>query len=295
MTSETTNFYSDRVNGPTPRTADALPPETATGLVNLVEAKIDQNWFAHRFPLACPDRQGVAGTATTKLGKELRALIPGLEWPQTTSSDPTDEQVLDLVEYTAGRITRPENGKWHDFHGHHELIFTTNDGPKLFRDEVNLILARGGTTFELTSGGTVQRVGTPVLRQAVSDLRPATGDDELDALILESRKLYTSRKPDQRRLGLERLWDALERLKSIDIPGGDKKKSLQKLLAHIADPELRNVAEAEMAALTSIGNTFSIRHHETRTSKVPDGARDYLYTRAANLITFLLAQSNRLA
>ncbi|GED09841.1 hypothetical protein [Cellulosimicrobium cellulans] len=295
MTLDTPHFFSDRVSGPTPRTADALPPETSTGLVNLVEAKIDQNWFAHRFPLACPDGQGVAGTAAAKLGKELRALIPGLEWPQTTSSDPTDEQVLDLVEYAARRIARPESGRWHEFYGHHELIFTTEDGPRLFREEVNLILARGGTTFELTSDGTVQRVGTPVLRQAISDLRPATGDDDLDGLILESRRLYTSRKYDQRRLGLERLWDAFERLKTIDIPGGDKKKSLQELLAHIGDPKLRNVAEAEMNVLTEIGNTFSIRHHETRTSQVPAGARDYLYTRAANLITFLLTQSNRLA
>jgi hypothetical protein len=37
-----TNFYSDRVIGPVPRTNDLLPELTAKGLVSLVETKKDQ-------------------------------------------------------------------------------------------------------------------------------------------------------------------------------------------------------------------------------------------------------------
>lgn len=295
MSTPAEGFYSDRLNGPVPRTHDELPEPTAKGLIALVQAKIAGNWFARDFPEACEDKKGVAGTDENALGANLQALIPGLDWPLWRNTDLADEQVLDLVEYAARRVVRPELGRNHEFFGHHELLFSTKDGPALFRAEVNQVLARGGTTFELAVDGTVERVGTPVLRQVLADLQPATGDAQLDALVVESRGLYLSRQPAQRRLGLERLWDAFERLKTIDIPGGDKKQSVQALLAHIGDVGLRTVVEQEMTALTNIGNTFSIRHHETRTGQVPHEAEDYLYTRMAALIILLLTHSDRLA
>jgi hypothetical protein len=55
-------FYSDRVNGPVPRTESTLPAGTASGLVSLVTGKIAQDWFASAFPLKCEDGNGVAGT-----------------------------------------------------------------------------------------------------------------------------------------------------------------------------------------------------------------------------------------
>lgn len=263
-------------------------------LVGFVKNKIASHWFARAFPERCPDGNGVSGTDDNNLRANIQALIPGLEWPLLVDDAFTDEQVLDLTEYAARRVVRPEQGRYHPFYSHYELVFTSKDGPHRLRSEVNEILGRSGTTFELTADGTVQRTGTPAVRQVLTDLQPNTGDARLDTLIIESRTLYLSRKPDQRRLGLERLWDAFERLKTIDFPDGGKKNSATALLAHVNSTPLRDVLETEMRALTDIGNTFTIRHHKTGISHIPDGADDYLYSRMASLITLLLDKSDRL-
>lgn len=287
-------FYSDRVSGPAPRTHDVLPETTAKGLVSLVRAKAIANWFAHAFPEPCQDSRGVVGTDITALGANVQALVPGVDWPLWRNDALSDEQVFDLVEYSATRVVRPELGAHHSFFGHHELLFTAKDAPALFRGEVNQILARGGTTFELTQSGAIQRTGTIAVRQVLTDLRPNTGDAELDELVEESRVLYLSRSLDQRRLGLERLWDAFERLKTIDLPGRGKKQSVQALLDHVVSPGLRSLVETEMTTLTNIGNNFNIRHRETQTLQVPVEAEDYLYARMGSLIILLLHQSGRL-
>lgn len=50
-----------------------------------------------------------------------------------------------------------------------------------------------------------------------------------------------------------------------------------------------------MKSLTDIGNQYSIQHHETRTTPVPeDGAADYLFARMGALITLLLTASRRI-
>lgn len=59
----------------------------------------------------------------------------------------------------------------------------------------------------------------------------------------------------------------------------------QKLLATV---------EADMVALTSVGNTFNIRHHETGKYPITVEAFDYFFVRMSNVIIVLLRQSDRL-
>lgn len=48
-----------------------------------------------------------------------------------------------------------------------------------------------------------------------------------------------------------------------------------------------------MVALTSVGNTFNIRHHETGKYPITVEAYDYLFARMSNVIIVLLRQSDR--
>lgn len=288
-------FYSDRTGGPAPRDKDVLPEHTARGLLNLVQSKIDSDWFAQRFPDQCPDGNGVAGTNIQSLRLDLQALIPDLDYPLLATSNVPDEAVFDLIEYAAQRIALAQPGSWHSYFSHHELTFDVKAGRRVFHDEINQILARGRTTYELAPSLQVQRTGSPEVREQLSDLRPATGDGVLDELIVEARTLYLSHRVGDRKLGLEKLWDAFERLKTIEIPGGDKKASAAKLLAHIADEPFHDLAEAEMIELTKIGNTFNLRHHETGKHAVPEGGYDYLFARLSNLVILLLRHSDWLA
>lgn len=215
-----------------------------------------------------------------------------------------DSAVFDLLEYSARKIALPEQGEWHSFPKHYELCFGSKsheEAQKIFKKEVNKLLGRGGVIYECVSVDDtlqIQRMGTPEVRRLMADLQPNSEDRELDDLIIEARERYLSHKEDERRIGLEKLWDAFERLKTIEpLSGGksNKKDSLNQLLAHIADKPLRDVVEEDMKALTSVGNQFRIRHHETDKHVVPVEGYDYLFARMSNVIITLLRASNRLA
>jgi hypothetical protein len=75
-----------------------------------------------------------------------------------------------------------------------------------------------------------------------------------------SRQKFLNRSLNVRRESLEKLWDAWERLKTVE-PGKDKKASAKALLDKAAvEPNFRNKLEQEARELTDIGNTFMIRH-----------------------------------
>ncbi|MBL3686180.1 hypothetical protein D3248_04320 [Leucobacter zeae] len=288
------DFYSDRNGSAPPRDQDELPDATRRGLLNLVQSKIDGDWFAQRFPEQCLDGNGVCGTNVEALTVDLQALIPELGYPLLTSDGSADEAVFDLLEYAAQRLSLPEQDGWHSFYRHYELKFDQKKGRRSFREEVNQMLSRGRATFEMDDALQIQRFGTPEVRGVLADLNPDTGDAALDKLIVDSRALFLSYREDDRKLGLEKLWDAFERLKTIELPG-NKKASAQQLLAHINDEPFRELLEAEMRALTNIGNGFNLRHHETDKHQVPTEAYDYLYSRMGGLMITLLRESGRLA
>lgn len=289
------DFYTDRENGPVPRTHDKLPPATGAGLYSLFRTKARGHWLAQHFPEHCDDGNGICGTDHHALWSNVRALVPELKERSSLGIEPTqsDGVVFDLIEYAAERVAKPIEGQWHTYMNHYELTFAEAPGRREFRKDVNQILQRGGTMYELTSEGRIVRIGTPEVQAVISQLTPASGDAELDALLSLAKELYLSRKAADRALALEKLWDAFERLKTVDV-FGNKKQSADTLLENIASTEFRSFTSTEMKSLTDLGNQFMIRHHETDKHPVPEEAQDYLFARMGSLIVFLLQVSNRL-
>src|SRR6185436_10959217 len=107
-----------------------------------------------------------------------------------------------------------------------------------------------------------------------------------------ARQKFLNRSIDVRRESLEKLWDAWERLKTLE-PGRDKRESAGRLLDRASgEPALRARLEHEARELTEIGNTFMIRH--TEVDKVPVVASahiDYLFQRMFSMIRLLLKTS----
>jgi hypothetical protein len=289
----TSSFYSDRVKGPVARVHESLPEVTADGLRALIDRRIETDWLAQEFPSNCPDGNGIHGTNEHHIGRDLSARVPGVVWPLWQDAV-TDETLFDVLEYVGQRVAMPSSGSWHDYFKHHELNFDRRAGRAAFRADVNQILSRGGTVFEMTPQMQIHRAGSPELQEALRQLRPATGDPNLDDIIETARQLYLSRDSAVRHTAIEKLWDAYERLKTIDDPA-DKKRSIQVLLDHISDTALRPAVNKEMAALTDLGNDFQIRHHEMGKHPIAIDAQDYVAARMVNLLVFLLEQSNRLA
>jgi hypothetical protein len=122
-----------------------------------------------------------------------------------------------------------------------------------------------------------------------------TGDAALDLLLESARKKFNDQNFKVRKEALDKLWDAFQRLKTIDYPLDknkpvNKPKSTEKLISKSArEPEFRIRLNTEMNELTSIGDNFQIRHYEKGKTPIESSLQvDYLYYRMLSLILFLL-------
>ena len=289
-------LYTDRVDGPVPRTQSTLSDGTSLGLIALVQQQVDKNRLADEFPDRCSEYGYIIGTSAVVFSQQARAMIPALQWPLWQNNGVLrDDDLFDLLEYVGQHVAMPIERNWHSFLNHYRLEFDKGPGRAEYRRDVNSFLARGGAAFEMVADMTIIRIETPELREALGALNPATGDEELDDLIEKARTLYLSRKASDRLNALQTFWDAYDRLKTLDVPIHNKKNiSIRTLLEKIESEPVRVVVEADMQALTDIGNKFRIRHHETYVENLPEELYGYFVGRMANLLLTLLAQSGRL-
>ena len=287
-------YYSDRVGGPTPRTREEIPDPTWGGIVALVRSHLADGAFGYRFPLMCPDGIGPYGANADDMGLALRAEIPGVEWPLDPDQVPPTLAVLDLVEFCWRAVAAPVQGGWHGFFAHHHLNFEVDAGKAGFRDRINVLFSRGGLCYELGADGRVVRTVPVEINTTLREAQFRTGDPTLDELLDAARRKYFDPDPKERRTGTEKLWDAWERLKTIE-PAGDKRASVTLLLDRAASgPELRDVLEVEARGLTEIGNTFRIRHSEVSQVEIKEMAHvDYFFHRLFAFVLMLLRRTGR--
>ena len=133
------------------------------------------------------------------------------------------------------------------------------------------------------------------LATSLSSTLFATGDAETDQLLEQARKRITSPKIEDRKDALEKLWDAFERMKTLEA-GGNKREQADALLDRAASPGtlFRQTLAAEAKALTEIGNSFRIRHSEVGQESLSTPEQiDYLFTRMFAFIRQVLKASGR--
>jgi hypothetical protein len=135
---------------------------------------------------------------------------------------------------------------------------------------------------------------SPVLREPVLHATFKTGNPLLDGLLQSAQSKFLSGNLELRKEALEKLWDAWERLKTLE-PGKDKKDSVRALLDKVAtEPAFRGSLEVEAKELTEIGNNFMIRH--TEIGKIPITSAEqveYLFHRMFALIRLVLRSTAR--
>jgi hypothetical protein len=121
-----------------------------------------------------------------------------------------------------------------------------------------------------------------------------TTDAMLDQLLEKAKSQFLTRDSEVRRDSLKTLWDAWERLKSLE-PGRDKRERTERILNKASDePSFRERLAAEARELTNIGNNFMIRHAEVDKVPIIDEEHvDYLFHRTFAMIRLLLRKSNR--
>lgn len=283
------------------RTAETILPPAWGGIVAAVLSAVQDGSFGEDFPEVCPDGSCVCGTDIQAFSLALKAEIPGISWPlqtdvpepglqyQTTPYAPDTLNTLDFVQFCYRHVSRAVKGEYHDFFRHHHLSFNRKIGRDEFRDRINRIFSRNGIAFDLLADGNVTRLAPPVLAEVLrSPFRP-TGDSTLDRLFEDARRKFLSPDLNVRTDALEKLWDAWERLKTVNVPS-DKKESISRLLeAASAEPTLRARLDREARELTDIGNLFMIRHSEVQKIPISESAHvDYLFHRLFALMHLLV-------
>lgn len=286
-------YFTDRHLGARPRTATEMDEPVRRGIIGLIRARVTDGSFGLQYPEQCPDGRGPIGTDQNELRDALAAhrLFGFLD---NGPEQPTTFEVLDLIEFAYEMIAEPRQGDFHPFFGHYHLGFAQAEGRATFREQVNRIFERNGIAYELRETGQVVRVAPEALREVLGQAVFQTGDAALDQLLERARTRFLNRDPAVRRESLESLWDAWERLKSLE-PGRDKRESTARLLDRGSDePDFRGVLENEARLLTDIGNDFMIRHTEVGKTPIEDDDHvDFLFHRLFAVIRLLLRKSGR--
>jgi len=287
-------YFSEREGVRRARVHEVIPENVWRGVQSVIQARLEDASFGAGFPDMCADGMGPCGVNSRAFRTRLGAEHPNVSL-KSDAPVPDTLSILDVLEFCHASVGKPEKGDWHSYQRHHHLDWDVPSGQLLFREEINRIFSRNGIAFEIGDDGLAKRIAPPVLAEALKSAVFITGDSDLDALLEAARRKFTSPDPAVRAEALEKLWDAFERLKTIE-PGRDKRAQADALLTRaVPTPELRGRVEAEMVELTQIGNAFRIRHSETTKTPITRSLDiDYLFHRCFAMVTLLLAATGRM-
>jgi hypothetical protein len=287
----TTQYFSDSENGPRARINETISPVAWRGIAALVETLVADGSFGESFPDVCNDGGAIIGTNFHRWYPVMQAEVTELGWPLINCELPPTLAILDLIVFCHKYVSKgtPIPGGYHPYMNHQHLSFDRPTGQAEFRMRIETVLARNGLAYKLREDSSIVRLAPVILHEMLSAVTFQTGDGTLDSILESARTKFLNPDPRVRRESLEKLWDAWERLKTVE-PGNDKKLQAKALLDQAAtEPNFRAVLETEAVNLTAVGNNFLIRH--TETNRTPIGSDlhvDYLFHRLFSLVWMLL-------
>lgn len=260
--------------------------------------------IAWKYPAECPDGNGCCGLDHEKFNAAMTFEIPTLfknsngviDKPHKDyygNDDAYDQYaLLDLIELIANEARDISNRFWHGFFRHDDLSFAgTNSVTKTFKTEINGIFVKTGLLFTLSKSGMVERANhNSPLSESTEACVSHIPEKGVKELLENAIMLYKTPNPACRRDSVEKIRDALERLKTY-YTTLDKKNSVAKIVNDMADgrTEYVTIFNDELFALTKIGNNFRIRHHETDKTDIIDQRHyDYFFNRCLSLIALAI-------
>lgn len=297
-------YFSDKEKGAEPRINEKISLNVWHGIRAKILTLIDNGSFGYKFPEECEDGGGnVIGTKWQSMLDILKGEIPDIikvgggyiekaNILLDSHRPPSTLTILDIIQFSYKNIAKPTKENFHEFFKHYHLVFDRDEGQKEFREDINLIFARNGIIFDLQENGQIIRLAPPILREKLSEVIFLTRDNELNEILESARTKYLDPNVSVRRESLEKLWDAWERIKTIE-PAEDKKQSTKKLLDKASlEPNFLKILEEDAKKLTEIGNQFQIRHSEINKTPVNKSEHiDYLFQRLFAIIYLLLKSS----
>lgn len=117
-----------------------------------------------------------------------------------------------------------------------------------------------------------------------------SSDATLNELIEESMLYIRKTDEKEKQVGLEKIWDAFERVKTYFSE--NKKESISKILKEVSkgSDSLYDFLSKESRELTRIGNEFQIRHFERGKEAINSiEMKEYLYFRVLSFVSLCMS------
>lgn len=299
------SYYTERHGLRTPlERTETITYEMYSVIYDCCERYFDN--IAWKFPERCTEHKCCCGLDKTKLGNAMKFEIPALYrsengwvnkplkggYSRISNRGYTQYGLLDFIEFMYQNIKDITSSAWHQYHDHSDIFFgATRESANTFRDEINTIFAKTGLQYILAESGVVERVPeNAVLSKEIETIVTHAPEIGLKDLLKDAIILYKTPAPQARRDSVEKIWDALERLKTY-YTTMDKRASVTKIVNDIANnqAEFSAIFDEEFRALTKIGNDFRIRHHETNKIDITDSRHyDYFFNRCLSLIALAI-------
>ena len=211
-----------------------------------------------------------------------------------TQDDEYDQYaLLDLTEFIAQNIRDISEG-WNNQRYRNYWYIDCLETSHVFKDyqnEINEIFTESGLLYNLIDNKIIERiVENSPLTPEIEGRTTAIGEKGTRDLLKDAIALYKTPNPAARQDSVEKIWDALERLKTY-YTALDKKKSAEKIVADMSDGQAvyQTLFNDEFIALSKIGNNFRIRHHETDKIEISDNRYyDYFFNRCLSLIALAI-------
>lgn len=298
-------LYSERTIGTKPRVNEQVDHSIWKGIIVILESLRSKNYFAEEFPEICPDNTShICGTDDYKLNDILSSYFE-LSWPLAHTrveesnlwsySDPKPYSpginlAFDLLEFLYAKTSTPHEYGFHSFFAHAHLSFKPdNQAKNEFRNKINEFFRIRGMIYEMNPEGQLQKIINDETKQLISKvLKFRSQDIQLNQMLYDAYTKISHYDLNVSYHALEKLWDAWERLKCYYIPD-NKKESAKEIIKLFSDnPEFQAIINEEMRTITSLGNTFRIRHSEpTQVVLNSHSQINYLFHRCLALIVLI--------
>ncbi len=173
----------------------------------------------------------ITGCSEKQFYLRLAGDHPNISVPPDPDVVPDTIPALEIVQFCFQHASLPLNPSPHDYFAHkHYLYFHRHNGQEKFAEEINTIFGRNHLAFELQDDGVVRRLLPPVLREALASSQFTSEDNELNRLLEAARDKFSRADFHIRYDALKDLWDAFERLKTLEPPRDNKQKSSEALI-----------------------------------------------------------------
>lgn len=162
-------------------------------------------------------------------------------------------------------------------------LFFRNTTDNKYTIGINSVLQNHALAFKMLGGKIESNTEIITLIEPIKEVG-------LKELVEKAILLYNDKANGDKQHAVETLWDAFERLKTY-YKNLDKKTSINRIVEDIShcNNDFIKLFDEEFKQLTSIGNNYRIRHHETNKTDIIDkDYYDYLFCRCLALIKLAL-------